>query len=394
MLLNLSLCLIFPHLFLTVISCFEQEISSKQTNHIDLTGESNAATSRGAAISKMLPGIANASLPNAGTALDPGRRVPPRDQDVVLRGGPGSERDGNAYLKTMIQANVGRQLDSFEMKRIKCRAILERMKRRGSRFFLKLKETDSDDEMYVLSDAEAQDVIYTAFCAEEKKIQSFIIDTPTTESMLRAKALAGLDGNQTALSGLGGASQFAPRAAALQSDAAVLNQLKANNGIGLLASQGSLKRPLPGHGQLSHENIIEKRLRAETDEHIKILIERERQRRNDPYSAAALAGAPGLAGAAGLAGRLPFNPRSGVLESSIPLTTGYGAAAGASASVDQYLKERQAEEMLLKSAAAARAPFMARPSPGVLPGELPKSNNNFVEFLKKKYVNTPQERAW
>lgn len=382
----------------TVISCFEEEIQGpKEKNHIDLTGGIEAPTSGVTAINKPLPNMGNPNMRGAGISIgsDP-RRMPPRAQDIVLRGGPGSEREGNTYLKTMIQANVGQQLDSFEMKRIKCRAILERMKRRGSRFFLKLKDTDTDDEMYVLSDAEAQDVIYTAFCAEEKKVQSQIVETSTASSMLRAKALAGLEGSHPGLSGLGGGvSQYTSRVA-LQSDAALLSQLKANNDMSMLASQGCLKRPLTAHAaHLSHENIIEKRLRAETDEHIKMLIERERHRRNDPYSSV-----NSLAG--GLAGRLPFNTRGAVLESSMPMTSAYGGGAAAvarSSTIDQFFKERQADEMLLKSAqaaAAARSPFAVGPSPAGLGGELPKSssNNHFVEFLKKKYVKSAQERAW
>jgi len=368
-------------MFRKVISSFELEIGPKEykdKTHIDLTEDSDSSTSSiptAATNKSSLPGLAERNLHAVGTSSDPGRRLLPRNQDVVMRGGPGSEREGNTYLKTMIQVNVGQQQDSFEMKRIKCRAILERMKRRGSRFFLKLKETDSDDEMYVLSDMEAQEVIYTAFCAEEKKMQSLFVE---------AKALAGRDGNgnHPGLSGLVGAAQFASMAG-LQGDAAMLSQLKANNEMNLLASQqASLKRPLPGHGHHSHENIIEKRLRAETDEHIKILIERERQRRSDPYSAA------------GRAGRLPFNARNTAMESSMPMPAAFGGAGATSHGIDQYLKERRADEMLLNSATAARTTFSAGPSPSGLAAELPKSNNHFVEFLKKKYVKSAQERAW
>jgi hypothetical protein len=363
-----------------VINSFEQEIGSKgytDKTHIDLTEDSDSITGSSAAATNKssLPGLAERNMHAVGTSTDLGRRVLPRNQDVVMRGGPGSEREGNTYLRTMIQVNVGQQRDSFEMKRIKCRAILERMKRRGSRFFLKLKETDSDDEMYVLSDTEAQDVIYTAFCAEEKKMQSPFVETPNAASMLDG------NGRHPGLSGVLGAGQFASMSG-LQGDAAMLSQLKANNEMNLLASQqASLKRPLPGHGHHihhSHENIIEKRLKAETDEHIKILIERERQRRNDPYSAA------------GLAGRLPFN--NAAMESSMPMSAAFAGAT--SNGIDQYLKERLADEMLLKSAAGARTTFSAGPSPSGLAGELPKSNNHFVEFLKKKYVKSAQKRAW
>ena len=388
----------YSYFFKTVITCFEQEILNKENGHqIDLTGESEAPTSAALALDKRLP----ASLHGvAALGADPSRRIPPRDIDVVLRGGPGSEREGNTYLKTMIQANVGQQLDSFEMKRIKCRAILERMKRRGSRFFLKLKDTDTDDDMYILSDAEAQDVIYTAFCAEEKKVQAILVDAPSpAATMLRAKALAGMDTGHPSLPGLGAASQSLPglgaasqygaraaAAAALQSDAALLNQIKANNEMRLLASQNPLKRSLPSHlaAQAVHENMLEKRIRAETDEHIKLLIERERQQR-DPYAAAA---------AAGLAGRLPFHHAAAA---AARLEPGLAAFAGAGAAnnnaIDQYLKERRADELLLTQAAAARAPYGAGAGAG-LGADLPKSNNPFVEFLKKKYVKSAQERAW
>jgi len=375
-------------MFRKVISCFEQELQGPQKKTaIDLTGDgdSSAGGGGGVGINKLVTGMANPALHGVVTGVDSGRCLPPGNQDVVLRGGPGSEREGNSYLKTMIQANVGQQVESFEMKRIKCRAILERMKRRGSRFFLKLKETDPDEEMYILSDAEAQDVIYTAFCAEEKKIQSLLVETPTAASMLRAKALAGLDATTSGLTALSGASQFASRAAALQNDANLLNQLKANYDINMLAAQGHLKRPLPGHPHLAHENILEKRLRAETDEHIKLLLDRERQRQADPFGANAA-----LAAAA----HFPLHARSAVLDSSLPLTSAYGANAATTSTIDQYLKERQADELLLKSAAAARAPFAAGISAESLGADIPKSNNHFVEFLKKKYVKNAQERGW
>ena len=369
-----------------VISCFEQELQGPQKkNPIDLTGDSEGSTPAAVGISKVVSGMPTATLHGVVGSVDPGRRLPPGSQDVVLRGGPGSEREGNTYLKTMIQANVGQQAESFEMKRIKCRAILERMKRRGSRFFLKLKETDPDEEMYILSDAEAQDVIYTAFCAEEKKIQSLLVEAPTAASMLRAKTLAGLDANHSGLSALSGASQFASRAAALQSDAALLNQLKANYDINMLAAQGHLKRPLSGNPHLTHENLLEKRLRAETDEHIKLLLDRERQRQADPF---------GTNAALAAAAHLPLHARSAVLESSLPLTSAYGGAAATTSTIDQLLKERQTDELLLKSAAAARAPFAPVVTPETLNAELPKSNNHFVEFLKKKYVKSAQDRAW
>lgn len=347
---------------------------------------------------------------------NPSSRIPPRDHDVVLRGGPGSEREGNTYLKTMIQANVGQTLDSFEMKRIKCRAILERMKRRGSRFFLKLKDTDPDDEMYILSDAEAQDIIYTAFCAEEKKVQTILGETPASRAstLMRAKALAGLDtghpglaglaglgagANLTAAGALGAGAGLAPsaalgtgpvafaaaqqQAAALQhSDAALLARLKANNEMNLLASQNALKRPLPGQ-HLPHESLIEKRLRAETDEHLKLLLERERRlKHRDIYNAVV-----------GLPGQLPFG-RNPALEASLLAGGPAAAAATASASrLDQLIRERQADELLLKQAAAARAPYPGIATTGL--ADVPNNSNRLVEMLKKKYnVKGAQERAW
>lgn len=394
---------------------------SKEKSQIDLTAEADAPISGAVPVGKAVSSLqATGAAPS--TLTNPAGRIPPRDHDVVLRGGPGSEREGNTYLKTMIQANVGQQLDSFEMKRIKCRAILERMKRRGSRFFLKLKDTDSDDEMYILSDAEAQDIIYTAFGAEEKKVQTILGESPAASaasSMMRAKALAGLDSGHPGLAGLAGLgaaaslasgaglgagalgtdlppgaglppgpSPFAAsRAAALQhADAALLSQLKANE-MSMLA-HNALKRPLPGQ-HLPHESLMEKRIRAETDEHIKLLIERERQRR-DPYAAAA-----------GLAGQLPFG-RNPALEASLPLSAaafGGRAAASAAASasatsrLDQLIRERQADELLLKQAAAARAPYAGISAAG-LAADVPKSNT-LVEILKKKYnVKGAHDRAW
>lgn len=383
-------------MFRKVISCFELETQgTTDKNHVDLSGgtpNTMAGTTYAAAsvdrLKTTLPGMGNRNSHSFGTSSDPGRRLqePPRDQDVVLRGGPTSEKEGNTYLITMIQANVGHQVDAFEMKRIKCRAILERMKRRGTRFFLKLNETDSDDDLYILSDAEAQDVIYTAFCAEEKKIQSLLIDTPAASSMLRRQSLSGLDGSQPGVSTasrFGGASQYGSRA--LQSDAALLSQLKTNSGMGMLSSQAAQasyltsrsageKRPLESHDNI-HEDIIEKRLRAETDEHMKMLIERARQQRNDPYGA-------------NLTGRLPFDSRRAGVDSSLPLSA-YGSSS--SSSMDQYLKERHADEMRLQSA-AAQSQFGAAP-PSIM-RELPKSNNHFVEFLKKKYVKNQERPTW
>lgn len=356
-----------------VISSFEGEINGSAAQ----SGDKNSMKSR-----ETLHGRGTPESHGVATGADTAKRQdPPREQDVVLRGGPSSEKEGNTYLITMIQANVGRQVDSFEMKRIKCRAILERMKRRGSRFFLKLKDTDSDDEMYILSDAEAQDVIYTAFCAEEKKMQSLIVDTSSASSILQRQALARMDIPQAGLAQLGGASQFSSaRAGALQSDAALLSQLRADSDIGFLSSQASLKRPLESQGHFPHEDILEKRLRVETDEHMRLLLERARHQRGDPYG--------------DIYSRLPLGPatRSAMLESALP------TSAYAGTSMEQLLKERQAQadELLLKSAVArGQFPSAAAAAAAGLGGEIPKANNNnFVEFLKKKYVNGSQGGPW
>lgn len=357
-------------IFRKVATCFEVEIHSP----IDLTSDSsfpNALKSNDSASKKTVTEVGTQSLKSVGTSSGSTRRQePPSEQDVVLRGGPSSEKEGNTYLITMIQANVGHQVDSFEMKRIKCRAILERMKRRGSRFFLKLNEIEADDEMYLLSDTEAQDVIYTAFCAEEKKIQS-LHDTPSASSILHRQALAGMDGLNSGHSSLGGASQFGSAGAVQQSDTALLSRMRAHND-----TLASLKRPREAHGHLSNEDIIEKRLRAETDEHVKLLLERAQQR-NGPYSASGLANS--------FVSSNPFN-RSHMLESALQSSL-YG---GAGSQMEQYLKERQADEIILNSAMAQHQ-FAAGPAAD-LGGGIPKSNNHFVEFLKKKYNG--QERGW
>lgn len=95
----------------------------------------------------------------------------PTELDVVLRGGPLNEQQGNSFLVKLIQEYIGKQIDSYEIKRVKCRAILDRMIGRGSRFFLKLKENDDGINFYRLSNVEAEDIIYTAFRAEEDKVQ-------------------------------------------------------------------------------------------------------------------------------------------------------------------------------------------------------------------------------
>lgn len=361
-------------------SCFEVEIRTAVDKYaVDFPNDNSFSNimKNNDSGNKMLAGMGTQS---GSTSLDSTRRQePPRDQDVVLRGGPSSEKEGNAYLITMIQANVGQQIDSFEMKRIKCRAILERMKRRGSRFFLKLNETEFDDEMYLLADTEAQDVIYTAFCAEEEKIQSVVVDTPSASLMLQRQALAGIDGLRSAHSSLGGSYQFGSVGAAQQNDALLLNRLRANHDISLLSSQPSLKRPLEAHNHLSNEDILEKRLRRETDEHVKLLLERARKQHSGSYSANVLPN--------GLAGGLPFNPRNNILESTLP-----SSIYGGGGNMEQFLTERHVEEMVLQSA-VARNQFAAGPAAG-LGGEVPKSNSHFVEFLKKKYNGHGQERRW
>jgi len=366
--------------FRKVTSCFEVEIRTAIDKYAtDFPNDKSLPNimKNNDSGNKMLARIGTKS---GGTSLDSKRRQElPRDQDVVLRGGPCSEKEGNAYLITMIQANVGQQIDSFEMKRIKCRAILERMKRRGSRFFLKLNETEADDEMYLLTDTEAQDVIYTAFCAEEEKIQSVVVDSPSASLILQRQALAGIDGLRSAHSSLGGSSQFGSVGAAQQNDALLLNRLRANNDISLLSSQ-ALKRSSEAHNHLSNEDILEKRLRQETDEHMKLLLERARQQHSASYSANGLPN--------GLAGGLQFNAQKNILDSTLPSSI-YSGGGG---NMEQYLTERHVEEMALQSA-VVRNQFAAGPAAGLV-GEIPKSNSHFVEFLKKKYNTNGQERRW
>jgi len=281
----------------------------------------------------------------------------PRDKDVVLRGGPMSEKEGNTYLITMIQANVGQQVDSFEMKRIKCRAILDRMNKRGSRFFLKLKETDSDDDLYCLSDTEAQDVIFTAFCAEEKKIQSLLVNNNAAAASMQ-QTLVGIDGSRQGLSTAALLeSQLGSRM--IQNDTALLNSIRANNNTGLLSSQVAQsaylatrslggKRPLEGSDQLPTD-VYEKRLRAETDERVKMLLETARQERNDSF---------------GLTGCLPYTGQPTVVDNNI---TG-------NARVDKFLKER--EDINLQAIRNHFAPSNIR--------ELPTNNNNTQIFGNPK----------
>jgi len=389
-------------IFQKVVSCFEDEIraTKKNNNHVDLTCErSNSPETTGAGESAttsqktaLATGTCAAHKPTT-TSESARRQDPPREQDVVLRGGPVNEKEGNAYLITMIQANVGHQVDSFEMKRIKCRAILERMKRRGSRFFLKLNEADADDgEMYLLSDTEAQDVIYTAFCAEEKKIQSVLNEAKaaSASSLLHHQALAGIEGlsqhSSLATSRLEQSQQ--------QSEARLMSIMRANGMELKSMTQSSLKRPLEAHDSLGTAKMIEKQLRAETDEHVQLLLERARQHRHQhqqqqqqQQQKSDSFGVSGLT--SGLAGGLPLHGRSHLLESALGSSSLYGGG-GSSSDMEQLLNERRVDEILLKSAMARNA-FASGTTAG-LGGDLAPNHNRFVEFLKKKYSGP--ERGW
>jgi hypothetical protein len=355
---------------LKVISCFEVEASAPTNIKSDLVGSiSNSMI--GSAVVGLKPDLSIPGNINSnsivGTNSDTRRRVqyPPSDKDVVLRGGPSSEKEGNSYLITMIQANVGQQVDSFEMKRIKCRAILDRMSKRGSRFFLKLKETDTDDDLYCLSDTEAQDVIFTAFCAEEKKIQSL---------MASNNAAASAQHNRVGINAALLESQLGSRM--LQGDAALLNSIRSSSNNGMLSSQAAAqpaylanrslvggKRPLENSDHLPPD-VYEKRLRADTDEQVKMLLESTRQERNDSF---------------GLAGRLPYARQPPIAD-----TPSSNTSTG-NASMDKFLKDR---DDLLRNQLGHAPSTSIRDLP--TNNESNANNNQFVEFLKKKYVGNPK----
>lgn len=213
-----------------------------------------------------------------------------------------------------------------------------------------MKETDTDDDLYCLSDTEAQDVIYTAFCAEEEKVQQSLLLRGTTSSM--HQTLAGANGSPELPTSLLG-SQLGSRA--LRADASLLNQMATNSTYGLPSSQAAQsaylttrssagKRLLEESGHLTTD-IYKKRLQAETDEQLKMIIEKARQEQSS------------------LADQLPSTGRSLVGDAS----SAYGS------SMDQLLKER------------------GLPPSSV--SELPQSNNHYVELLKKKYAQN-QKMGW
>jgi hypothetical protein len=354
---------------LKVISCFEEEAPAPTNIKSELVG-SIPNSMAGSAVVGLKPDLSIPGNVNSdsivGTSSDTRRQNPPTDKDVVLRGGPSSEKEGNSYLITMIQANVGQQVDSYEMKRIKCRAILDRMSKRGSRFFLKLKETDTDDDLYCLSDTEAQDVIFSAFCAEEKKMQSL---------MASNNAAATAQHNRVGINAALLESQLGSRM--LQGDAALLNSIRSSSNNGLLSSQATAqsaylanrslvggKRPLENSDHLPPD-VYEKRLRADTDEQVKMLIESARQERNDSF---------------GLAGRLPYTRQPPIADTSSSNTS------TGNASMDKFLKER---DDLLRNQLGYAPSTSIRDLP--TNNESNANNNQFVEFLKKKYVgNNPK----
>ena len=356
---------------LKVISCFELEAPAPTTIKSDLSVGSIPNSMIGSAVVGLKPDLSIPGNINSdsivGTSSDTRRRIqyPPSDKDVVLRGGPSSEKEGNTYLITMIQANVGQQVDSFEMKRIKCRAILDRMSKRGSRFFLKLKETDTDDDLYCLSDTEAQDVIFTAFCAEEKKIQSLMASNNAAASVRHNRV-----GSNAALL----ESQLGSRM--LQGDAALLNSIRSSSNNGMLSSQAATqsaylanrslaggKRPLENSDHLPPD-VYEKRLRADTDEQVKMLIEVARQERDGSF---------------GLAGRLPYARQPPIAD-----TPSSNTSTG-NASMEKLLKDR---DDLLRNQLGYAPSTSIRDLP--TNNEINANNNQFVEFLKKKYVGNPK----
>ncbi|KAG7353295.1 hypothetical protein IV203_009344 [Nitzschia inconspicua] len=109
---------------------------------------------------------------NGISVQNPGGLVqgPPLRTDVVIgREALLYSQEGNLHLQTLVQANVGHEIIPTDLKKVKAKAILDRMVVAGTRFLMK--EVDGRGLWYHLSDAEAQTVIYRGLCEEERRIQ-------------------------------------------------------------------------------------------------------------------------------------------------------------------------------------------------------------------------------
>jgi hypothetical protein len=118
------------------------------------------------------------------SASSAGGRIngPPLRTDVVI----GKEallysQEGNLHLQSLVQASIGQEIIPTEMKRIKAKAIYDRMLLGGARFLMK--EVDGSGLWYQLSEAEAQNVVYRGLCEEEKRVQTILLSSLQASSL-------------------------------------------------------------------------------------------------------------------------------------------------------------------------------------------------------------------
>lgn len=134
------------------------------------TNQNIPAGARGVAFHDAVPPLGNSNGIFTG---------PPQPMDVVVgREALMYSQEGNFHLQNLVRSSIGQDIIPTELKLAKARAILDRMHQLGSRFCIK--ETNSQDLWYKLSDVEAQDVIFRGLCEEEKRIQIFLISPKAT----------------------------------------------------------------------------------------------------------------------------------------------------------------------------------------------------------------------
>lgn len=152
----------------------------------------NGVSASQASLSDLEGASSGARPANGITVQNPGGLVqgPPLRTDVVIgREALLYSQEGNLHLQTLVQANVGQDIIPTEMKKLKAKAILDRMVMAGTRFLMK--EADGRGLWYHLSDGEAQTVIYRGLCEEERRIQILLY---TSLAPAHAQARPGLPG--------------------------------------------------------------------------------------------------------------------------------------------------------------------------------------------------------
>jgi len=193
---QLSQHLLYPELSGSGIAAQRNSAIAEARQQLDVIAASEAAEARRNSQESMQSMRSDPSdAEKESSRVIPG---PPQLMDVVV----GREAllyspKGNVHLQHLVQANVGEEIIPTELKRVKAKAILERMQLIGTRFLMK-KEGDPHGHWHHLTDTEAQNIIYRGLCEEEKRIRVLLLSGVPSAASLSAGPV-GLDVGATGM---------------------------------------------------------------------------------------------------------------------------------------------------------------------------------------------------